>query len=172
MSTILRNARSRRKTTTTLILPLRQSFVSACQAGYRIEAAWTGYDYAGVLINRARASKGSLTPQAIQKIELQLDNALNVAKEVGSRPLEQRVISLSEKAAELIAPPDQNISDLTSREIEVLKLLGAGNTNKQIADELVIALNTAITHVGNILSKTGSANRVEAALYAAKHDLM
>lgn len=52
---------------------------------------------------------------------------------------------------------------LTAREREVLHLIAAGRTNQQIADELVISLHTAIRHVANILSKTGAANRTEAA---------
>jgi DNA-binding CsgD family transcriptional regulator len=55
---------------------------------------------------------------------------------------------------------------LSAREIEVLRLLAAGKSNQQIADELVISLNTARKHVANILAKTGTQNRTEAAAYA------
>ena len=64
-------------------------------------------------------------------------------------------------------PPD----GLSGRELEVLRLLAAGKSNQQIADELVISLNTARKHVANILVKTGSANRTEAAAYARNHGL-
>ena len=60
---------------------------------------------------------------------------------------------------------------LTSREVEVLRLLAAGRTNQQIADDLVIAPSTAAKHVANILGKTGSANRAEAGAYAHEHSL-
>lgn len=56
--------------------------------------------------------------------------------------------------------------ELTAREREVLRLMAAGRTNQQIADELVISIHTAIRHVANILSKTDSANRTEAARFA------
>lgn len=59
------------------------------------------------------------------------------------------------------------LAELTRRELEVLQLLARGLTNQQIADELVISLHTAIRHVANILEKTGSANRTEAASLAA-----
>jgi DNA-binding NarL/FixJ family response regulator len=62
-------------------------------------------------------------------------------------------------------------SGLSSRESEVLRLVAAGQSNKQIADELVISLNTARKHVANILDKTGTANRTEAAGYARDHGL-
>ena len=60
---------------------------------------------------------------------------------------------------------------LSSREREVLRLVAAGRSNQQIADELVISYNTVQRHVGHILSKTGLANRTEAASYAHRHHL-
>jgi DNA-binding CsgD family transcriptional regulator len=60
---------------------------------------------------------------------------------------------------------------LSSREMEVLRLLAAGKSNQQIADELVISLNTVRRHVSNIFDKTGVANRTEAAGYARDHGL-
>ena len=66
------------------------------------------------------------------------------------------------------APP----GDLSAREIEVLRLLAAGRSNPQIAGELVISLNTVQHHVSNILTKTGCANRTEAAAYAHRHALV
>jgi DNA-binding NarL/FixJ family response regulator len=60
---------------------------------------------------------------------------------------------------------------LSAREIEVLRLLATGRSNQQIADELVISVNTVIRHVANIFDKTGAANRVEAASYATRHGL-
>ena len=60
---------------------------------------------------------------------------------------------------------------LSQREAEVLRLLATGKANQQIADELVISLNTVQRHVSNILAKTGLANRTEAALYAHRNGL-
>ncbi|HAL46385.1 MAG: alpha/beta fold hydrolase [SAR202 cluster bacterium] len=62
-------------------------------------------------------------------------------------------------------------ADLTPREVEVLRLLAAGQTNRDIAAELFITTNTVANHVKNILSKTDSANRTEAAAFAARHGL-
>ena len=61
---------------------------------------------------------------------------------------------------------------LSLREVEVLRLIAAGRSNPQIADELVISLNTVQHHVSNILDKTGCANRTEAAAYAHRHALV
>lgn len=52
--------------------------------------------------------------------------------------------------------------DLTAREIDVLRLVAAGNGNKQIADQLSIGEATVRTHVGNILSKLGANDRTHA----------
>jgi DNA-binding NarL/FixJ family response regulator len=60
---------------------------------------------------------------------------------------------------------------LSVREVEVLRLVAAGKSNPQIADELVISLNTVQRHVSNILAKTGLANRTEAASYATRNGL-
>ena len=59
----------------------------------------------------------------------------------------------------------------TAREVEVLRLLAIGRTNKDVALVLSISLNTVATHVRNILNKTQCANRTEAATYAIRHGL-
>jgi DNA-binding CsgD family transcriptional regulator len=64
-----------------------------------------------------------------------------------------------------------SIDSLSAREIEVLRLLAAGKSNQQIADELVISLNTVRRHVSNVFDKTGVANRTEAAGYARDHGI-
>jgi DNA-binding CsgD family transcriptional regulator len=61
--------------------------------------------------------------------------------------------------------------DLTAREVEVLRLLAIGRTNKDVSLVLTISLNTVATHVRNILNKTQCANRTEAAAYAIRHGL-
>lgn len=60
---------------------------------------------------------------------------------------------------------------LTEREIEVVKLLAKGYSNRQIADDMVISEATVRTHVSNILSKLHLASRTEAALYALREGL-
>ncbi len=60
---------------------------------------------------------------------------------------------------------------LTDREVEVVKMLAKGLSNRQIADEMVISEATVRTHVSNILSKLHLASRTEAALYALREGL-
>jgi len=64
------------------------------------------------------------------------------------------------------------LDGLSSREVEVLRLVAAGRSNAQIAEELVISQNTVIRHVSNIFAKTGVANRAEATSYAYQHNLI
>ena len=61
---------------------------------------------------------------------------------------------------------------LTQREVEVLRLIARGKTDREIADELVVSVRTVTTHVSNILNKTDAANRTEATSYAHEHGLI
>jgi len=70
---------------------------------------------------------------------------------------------------ERLRRPDHGlVESLTDREEEVLRLLGRGLSNKEIAAELVTTERTARTHVSNILGKLGLASRTQAALYAVE----
>jgi NarL family two-component system response regulator LiaR len=61
---------------------------------------------------------------------------------------------------------------LTHREIDVLKLIGEGLSNRDISQVLEISENTVISHVGRILNKLELDNRTQAALYARKQGLV
>jgi HD-GYP domain-containing protein (c-di-GMP phosphodiesterase class II) len=61
---------------------------------------------------------------------------------------------------------------LTTREVEVLRLLARGDSNREIARRLVISPRTAAHHVEHIYAKTGATNRARAGLFATRHGLM
>jgi DNA-binding CsgD family transcriptional regulator len=63
------------------------------------------------------------------------------------------------------------LSALTTREREVLRLIAAGRSNREIAAELFISAKTASVHVSNILGKLGVASRTEAAAIAHREDI-
>lgn len=62
--------------------------------------------------------------------------------------------------------------ELTPRELEVLRLIGIGKTNQEIADELFIGVKTVKTHVSNILAKLNVDDRIQIAIYAHRHHLV
>jgi NarL family two-component system response regulator LiaR len=74
---------------------------------------------------------------------------------------------------EIAQPSNQPPSPepLTSREMEVLKLVAQGLSNQEIAQELVVSVATVYTHVSNILGKLHLASRTQAALYALREGL-
>jgi HD-GYP domain-containing protein (c-di-GMP phosphodiesterase class II) len=61
---------------------------------------------------------------------------------------------------------------LTAREVDVLRLLARGQSNKQIAERLVITPKTAANHVEHIYAKIGASNRAAASLFAVRHGLL
>lgn len=84
-------------------------------------------------------------------------------------------VQLSPKAAERLvrevrAPTSPEA--LTDREIEVLRRIAHGRSNKEIAHDLIISEKTVKTHVSNILAKLGVPSRTQAALYAARIGLV
>ena len=90
------------------------------------------------------------------------DEARAVAAPIG----QTRVVDLVDSL--LATGPD----GLTGREVEVLRLLAEGLSNRAIGERLYISTNTAANHVRSILIKTGAANRTQAAMYAADHELL
>ncbi|SOJ53330.1 Transcriptional regulatory protein DegU [Mycobacterium simulans] len=93
------------------------------------------------------------------------DRAREIAAPIG----QARVLDLVD---ELLTSVPQGPDGLTDREIEVLRLLAEGLSNRTIGERLYISTNTAANHVRSILIKTGAANRTQAAMYATEHELL
>jgi DNA-binding NarL/FixJ family response regulator len=75
---------------------------------------------------------------------------------------------------EMVPPPERRakLNLLTERELHVLKLLGRGATNSEIASELCVSTGTVKTHVGSILAKLGLRDRAAAIVFAFEHGLV
>jgi DNA-binding NarL/FixJ family response regulator len=82
--------------------------------------------------------------------------------------VQQRLLSAAVRAP---APPsdDSDEGDLTPRESEVLRLIAAGRSNREIARALFVSEATVKTHVNRIFAKTGSRDRTQAVRYAYTH---
>jgi DNA-binding NarL/FixJ family response regulator len=101
-----------------------------------------------------------------------LNQALPIFQRIQAQKMVEKVVSLQEQL-DLPNPVTPAFPDgLTHREVEVLCLIALGKSNPEIAQELFISSNTVAHHVTNILNKTNTANRTEAATYAAQHGLI
>jgi DNA-binding NarL/FixJ family response regulator len=95
---------------------------------------------------------------------LELDAARVTFERLGARPDLVRVARLAGR--------EPRPTVLTERECEVLRLVAAGRSNREIAAELVISTHTVARHVQNIFAKAGLSSRVAATAYAYEHDLL
>jgi HD-GYP domain-containing protein (c-di-GMP phosphodiesterase class II) len=88
--------------------------------------------------------------------------------------LDQRAVNAVLEAAgsRPVRVPEAWPGGLSDREVDVLRLLARGKTNRQVAAELVIAPKTVGRHVENIYAKTGLSTRAGAALFCAEHELL
>ncbi|MFQ6031023.1 MAG: LuxR C-terminal-related transcriptional regulator, partial [Dehalococcoidia bacterium] len=140
------------------------------QAGYLPELAWCCCDFADSLV-ASLPGRASATEELERAREL-LEEAASLAQRLGMTPLSERVQERLEGLAARATPAAAYPAGLTQREVEVLRLIAAGKTDREIAEELTISVGTASTHVRNLLNKTGTANRAEAAIFATRHGLV
>jgi len=96
---------------------------------------------------------------------LELDAALATFELLEATPDAARM-------AVLKAPAGTSPHGLTARELEVLRLIAAGRSNREIATQLVISEHTVARHVQNIFAKLGVSSRTAAASFAFEHELV
>lgn len=134
------------------------------QAGDRYLAAYSQW----------RRAEASLATGDRRELRDLCREAHDVASALRAAPLAREIAAFAKRARVPLGDPAAGSTtteglerlDLTARELEVLQLLAAGKTNREIAGELVISDKTASVHVSHILSKLGVRNRVEAASVA------
>jgi DNA-binding CsgD family transcriptional regulator/tetratricopeptide (TPR) repeat protein len=141
-------------------------------------AAGLVWDEACALARLGEAQIRDAVPRGL--VATTLRRLHHLATEMGAAPLRRRCERLARAArvnlAEPMTLPEQpgaarpgQVSGLTVRELEILGHLVAGRTNAEVAERLVISEKTVSVHVSNILRKTGTSSRTEAAALALRH---
>jgi predicted ATPase/DNA-binding CsgD family transcriptional regulator len=133
-------------------------------------AAWeaVGQPYEAVVAMTC-AARIALAERAGREAMVRLRRAAPIAQRLGAGPLAAQIADLMRRAG---SDADADDPGLTSRELEVLRLVAAGQSNREIAAALVISPKTASVHVSNILGKLGAATRTEAAVKAHEIGLL
>ncbi|NCC35552.1 MAG: hypothetical protein EOM24_26600, partial [Chloroflexia bacterium] len=97
-----------------------------------------------------------------------LRHAEAIALKIRNRFLEAALAQTKAAVASTSLPAQPLIEPLTERELDVLRLLCAGKSNQEIADELLLALNTVKRHVNNLYGKLGVSRRAQAIIEARR----
>jgi ATP/maltotriose-dependent transcriptional regulator MalT len=158
---------------------IRAAWDKAVQAW---EAAGEPYPLAMALLRSAEAALGAGDRE---DGAARLRRAAGLAQRLGAGPLSEDIALLARRARITLARPGEPAGSqaaagragqaqaheperlgLTERELEVLRLVAAGHSNREIAGELFISVKTASVHVSNILGKLGVTSRGEAAATA------
>ena len=137
---------------------LAEALVIACPQGYVRMFADEGPPMAALL---GRLITAQRTGQAVADVPLGYLARLQRAFDGGHPATEPGPAAVS-----------GIVDPLTSRELEVLRMLAAGRSNQAIARELVVTLDTVKKHVGHVLGKLGAANRTEAVARARELSLI
>ena len=143
----------------------RESLEFCEKGGFRTDLGWALYGYGDVLLKRDG-------PGDRERAAELLDRAVSLSREIGMPPLMEKASELQRAAASLPAKRPTYPDGLTQREVEVLRQVAAGKSNREIAEELFISINTVLRHVNSIFGKTAAANRVAAATYARENGLL
>ena len=161
--------------------PLWQAYARqfAAETGHapwaEVVAAWDDLDAAYAAARaRVRAAESALAAGDRACAQRWLNGAADVAASLGAATLLEEVTLLAASArvtiggapAEVVGPGRARDLGLTNREIDVLRLVSAGRSNRQIGEQLFISAKTVSVHVTNILAKLGVGSRGEAAATA------
>ncbi|MFB4302616.1 AAA family ATPase [Actinomadura sp. NTSP31] len=141
----------------------------------RAIAAWRDLEQPYALAETLlRAARAALSAQDRGQAAVLLTEAASIATDLGAGPLRTEIEKLAKRSRVLVdAPVPQHATPagLTNRELEVLELLTAGLSNRQIGEHLFISAKTAGVHVSNILAKLTVSTRLEAAAWAHRTHL-
>jgi DNA-binding CsgD family transcriptional regulator/tetratricopeptide (TPR) repeat protein len=136
------------------------ALADACAAPY--ERALTLLAIAGL-----HAARGN-----VEEARVPLDGARATCAQLGAQPALARADALADRLDARGQQTPAFPAGLSAREVEVLRLLAVGRTNREIADALFLSANTVRVHVRNIMTKTDTENRTAAAAFARAHGLI
>jgi DNA-binding CsgD family transcriptional regulator len=140
---------------------------TACVALRRAWVAWqeleAPYETARVRLRMADACRRLGDHDTA---EMELDAARQTFEQLGAASALEQVRELGGRHT------SPSIGGLSPREVEVLRLVATGATNRELADTLVISDKTVARHVSNIFTKLGLSSRAAATAYAYEHDLV
>ena len=134
--------------------------------------ALTTFDDDEALAGMLRAGAAGFVLKGIPAADLQ--QAVRIVAEGGAwldPSVTSRVLSVYREAPAAPTRDDGALAELTARELEVLGLIGRGQTNAEIARELVVSAGTVKTHVHHIFAKLDLRNRAAAVIFAIEHEL-
>jgi predicted ATPase/DNA-binding CsgD family transcriptional regulator len=120
------------------------------------------------LVERDFGAEGG--SQSVKARDL-LSEGLNLCQNFDMQVLGQRFLHLTIREVEEHPGRDVHSGGLSDRELQVLRLVAQGMTNREIAEALVLSEKTVARHLTNIFNKIGVENRVSAAAYALRHGL-
>jgi predicted ATPase/DNA-binding CsgD family transcriptional regulator len=132
----------------------------ARRAGMRPELALS-------LVQRGLIEQQDASGRPAATTDSALAAGLRLCDELGMRDLGRRLLGPPPAATQ----PPANAAGISERELEVLRLVAQGHTNREIAALLVISEKTVARHLTNIFAKIGVANRASATAYALTHGL-
>jgi DNA-binding NarL/FixJ family response regulator len=145
--------------------------ISAEYPGTRVVVLTTYADDESIIGALRAGALGYLTKDATRAEIGRAVQAAAAGQAVLDPGVQQRLLSAAARAPEVPAPSPSAAGDdeLTPREAEVLRLIAAGQSNREIARTLFVSEATVKTHVNRIFAKTGSRDRAQAIRYAYTH---
>lgn len=167
------------------LMPELAAYLALAEAersgGEQTAAAWLAADAAWTAIGavprmlyaRLRLAEAELAGLGREAGRTRLREVHSHAISGGFGGVERAATALARRARLTLEPrPSGQLPfGLTGRELDVLRLLASGHSNRQIAAELFISVNTTEVHVSRVLSKLGVARRTEAVAIAHRHGL-
>jgi DNA-binding NarL/FixJ family response regulator len=142
-------------------------------SGYPRQLSGPAISLLGRVLGAAQAYQTKTEPRPHRAVLSPSDAAAHLRREVAAGRLDAAATdAVLDAAGHRVPRRPVGPDGLTSREIDVLRLLSRGLSSREIAAALVVSPKTVRNHVEHIYAKTGVTNRAAASLYAVQHGLL